>query len=110
MINILGDRLKELRKDKKLTQEDIAKMFNVVPATVSAWENNTAQPSIEVIKELAKYYCVSTDYLLCYNEIDGDRIEKLKIALKENGVDDYDKAIKMLSLFMEMENKGDDNK
>lgn len=87
---MFGERLKELRKSKKVTQEDIAKKFDVNPATVSAWEVGKAEPSYEVLTELANYFGVSVEYLLNFNQDDLDKIEKLKQALKEAGMWDYE--------------------
>lgn len=61
---IVGERLKELRKDKGLTQGDLAKVLGVKRTTVSAWENETSAPSDELKVELAKYFNVSLDYLM----------------------------------------------
>jgi transcriptional regulator with XRE-family HTH domain len=87
---VFGERLKELRKSKKVTQEDLAKKFDVNPATVSAWEVGKAEPSYEVLTELANYFGVSIDYLLNFTQDDLDKIEKLKQALKEAGMWDYE--------------------
>lgn len=87
---MFGERLKELRKSKKVTQEDLAKKFDVNPATVSAWEVGKAEPSYEVLTELANYFGVSIDYLLNFTQDDLDKIEKLKQALKEAGMWDYE--------------------
>lgn len=87
---MFGERLKELRKSKKVTQEDIAKKFDVNPATVSAWEVGKAEPSYEVLTELANYFGVSVEYLLNFNQDDLDKIERLKQALKEAGMWDYE--------------------
>lgn len=87
---MFGERLKELRKSKKVTQEDLAKKFDVNPATVSAWEVGKAEPSYEVLTKLANYFGVSIDYLLNFTQDDLDKIEKLKQALKEAGMWDYE--------------------
>lgn len=78
--------MRELRKNNNLTQDDIAKMFDVTNNAVYSWEVGKSQPSMEIIVELAKYFNVTTDYLLGLNQDDLDKIEKLKVALKEAGV------------------------
>lgn len=65
---IFGKRLRELRKDKGLTQQELADYFNVSKVTVSAWEINKQEPSIEDIKKLASILDTSTDYLLGYSD------------------------------------------
>ena len=93
VIHLFGDKLKELRKNyvkkdntKGLTQEDIAKLCDVKFATVSAWENNKSTPDYDTLKIIAKLFNVTTDYLLGFNQEDYEKMEKLKIALKEAGM------------------------
>lgn len=64
MILDLSIRLKELRVNKRLRQEQVAKIIGVTKSTISAYENDLRQPSFEILLKLANLYCVSTDYLL----------------------------------------------
>lgn len=64
MILDLSIRLRELRANKHLRQEQVAKMIGVTKSTISAYENDLRQPSFEILLKLANLYCVSTDYLL----------------------------------------------
>ena len=59
----IGAFLKELRKERNMTQEAIAGKFGVTQRSVSRWENGTTMPDISVLIELADYYDVSLDYL-----------------------------------------------
>lgn len=59
-----GKRIKRLREDKGVRQEDIGKMFNVSKSAVSQWENDIRTPDMDIIIKLADYFDVSTDYLL----------------------------------------------
>ena len=61
MLNI---RLKELRMSHSMTQVDFAEKLSVTKQTVSNWENNNIQPSIDMLVKIADYFNVSTDYLL----------------------------------------------
>lgn len=56
--------LKDLRTSKNLTQEQLAKAINYSTITISKWETGVKNPSIESIKILAKFFDVTTDYLL----------------------------------------------
>ena len=85
-IHLFGDRLRELRKNKKISQEEIGKLCGVAKNTVSNWENNINKPDINLITILAQYFNVTTDYLLGFNQDDLDKIERLKIACQEAGV------------------------
>lgn len=64
MIYDFGLVLKELRKKKKLSQEQVAKRLNLTKASISGYENNTITPSIDTIRELAILYNTTSDYLL----------------------------------------------
>lgn len=110
VIHLFGDRLRELRKEKKLTQEDIAKMFNISNNAVYSWEVGKTQPSIEIITKLAQYFNVTTDYLLGFNQDDLDKIDKLKIACQEAGisiagqdftVEDFKRAMQVVEMLKE---------
>ena len=57
-------RLIELRKEKKLTQEQVAQYLNMTQSTYQHYENGRAEPSIDTILKLADFYQVSVDYLL----------------------------------------------
>ena len=61
MFNI---RLKELRNQKNMTQDELGKVLNVSGKTIGTWERDSRQPNIETINTLANYFNVSTDYLL----------------------------------------------
>lgn len=63
-MKILGSRLKELRELKGLRQEDIANEFSYGKSTVSQWESGRNEPEYEILVKLAKYFNVTTDYLL----------------------------------------------
>lgn len=64
----LGQKLKKLRADKELTQKDLAEQLHVTFQTVSKWENDENEPDISTLKELAKLYDVSVDYLISEDE------------------------------------------
>ena len=62
-------RLKELREDTDTRQKEIAKYLHIQQNTYSQHENGQRQVSVWVIKELAKYYKVSADYILELTDI-----------------------------------------
>ena len=66
---MLGQRIVELRGSFGWTQVDLAKKLGVVKQTVSNWENENIQPSIEMLVRLAKLFGVTTDYLLGLEDI-----------------------------------------
>lgn len=64
----IGEFLKELRKEKNLTQEQVAERLLVSGRTVSRWENGNNMPDLSVIVELADFYDVDIREIL-----DGER-------------------------------------
>ena len=60
------NRLKELRKEKKLTQEELAGEIGVSKITILRWENGERQIKPDKAQALADYFWISTSYLLGY--------------------------------------------
>lgn len=59
-----GDRIKQLRKKKDWTQEQLAEMLNVSPQAVSKWETGNALPDVSLLPIIANLFSVSVDSLL----------------------------------------------
>lgn len=59
-----GMRLKDLRESRKLTQLEVANKLYIENSTVSGYERNVTTPSLDILRKLALFYNVSTDYLL----------------------------------------------
>ena len=75
----IGSLLKELRKEKRLTQEQLAEHFNVSTRSVSRWENGINMPELSLLIELADFYNVDIREI-----IDGERkSEQMNEKLKE---------------------------
>ena len=72
-----GEKLQELRKNKGLTQEELAEELYVSRTTISKWESGRGYPSIDSLKDISKFFSVSIDDLLS-----GEKL--LSIAEKEN--------------------------
>ncbi len=60
----LGKRIRALREEKGVRQEDIGKLFSVSKSAVSQWENDIRTPDMDIIVKLADYFSCNTDYLL----------------------------------------------
>lgn len=60
----LGDRIRELRTQKSLTQEELAQQLQVTRQTISKWESNKSLPDIMCIKELCLIFEMSIDEFL----------------------------------------------
>lgn len=61
---LLAKRIKELRKEKDLTQEDLGKLINVTKVSICCYENGTRIPTLETMVALADIFEVSLDNLL----------------------------------------------
>lgn len=61
---MIGDKIKELRISRNLTQSAVAKRLGITRASVNAWEMGISVPSTKYVAELAVFFGVSSDYLL----------------------------------------------
>ena len=62
-------RLKDLREDRELSQQDIATLLMTTRQQVSKWETGVQMMGVDKYIKLAKYYNVSVDYLLGLTDI-----------------------------------------
>lgn len=60
----LNENIRQLRLARNLSQVDMAKALGVTKQSVSNWENNNIQPSIDMLIRLADFFSVSTDAIL----------------------------------------------
>jgi len=60
----MGNKLKSLRLEKKLTQRQVADRIGLAISAVSSYESGSRYPSYDVLVKLARIFHVSTDYLL----------------------------------------------
>lgn len=74
---MLGQRICEMRTAFGWSQVELAKRLGVAKQTVSNWENDNIQPSIEMLVRISKLFSVTTDYLLGLDEIPRLSIEGL---------------------------------
>ena len=65
---ILGERLKDLRKGRRLTQKEIAKELHIHSVTYLHYEKSEREPPLALLAEMAKFFEVSVDYLLGLTE------------------------------------------
>ncbi|MDR0862833.1 MAG: helix-turn-helix domain-containing protein [Oscillospiraceae bacterium] len=67
-----GENLKKLRREKDLTQEDLARFLNVSFQSVSKWERGETTPDIVTLPVIARYFGVTTDELLGVDKLDDE--------------------------------------
>ncbi|WP_404989328.1 helix-turn-helix domain-containing protein [Clostridium culturomicium] len=70
----LGSRLNELREEKNLTLEYVANRLGTTKVSIGRYEKDEREPKGEMLKALADFYDVTTDYLLCRTDIRKDQI------------------------------------
>ena len=79
-----SEKFKNFRKDKNLTQEQIAEIFHISPQSVSRWETGATYPDIEILPHLALFFEVTIDELLGKEEIfDEKRIGELSLNIRK---------------------------
>ena len=64
-----GEKLKKLRTEAHLTQDELAEKLFVSRTAISKWESDRGYPNIESLKELAKFFSVTVDDLLSTDEV-----------------------------------------
>lgn len=85
MANNMGEIIRKLRKERDLTQEELAEQLGVTSQAVSKWENNTGMPDISQVVPLASFFGVSTDTL--FDFCSEDKIRE---------INEYEKNVKLL--------------
>ena len=91
---MLGQQINELRIAMGWSQVQLAEKLNISKQTVSNWENDNIQPSIEMLVRISKLFHVSTDYLLGLSDsltINVDGLPVTFIAHITQIIEDYKK-------------------
>ena len=73
----IGENIRKLRRERNLTQEQLGYELGVSFQAISRWENSTAYPDIEFLPVLAKYFGISIDELIGYDDGLKDRVWEL---------------------------------
>lgn len=109
----IAQRIKDLRLSKHLTQKELAQLLNVKPTTVSGWELGRNEPSIDTLKDLARIFGVSVDYMAGATEsLDEDKksvdLEKDPVVLSYGGRPVSDEDMDIIKAILERhKNDGD---
>lgn len=89
-------RLKELRKERGLTQEDLSKLSGISFPTISRYENGQRdEPKLTILKTIANYFDVTIDYLVGDTDIKETNFTSDEIGRIFNDLDDDGKRILM---------------
>lgn len=112
-----GEKIKELRTENQWTQEYVAEKLNISMGALSRYETGMYEPkSLELVKDFANLFNVSTDYLLGKTDIRNiDELKQVRFAndggLDTKGLDDEDleELQRQIDYIKKMKNKGDNN-
>ena len=98
------NRIKELRKSRGLTQEDLGLLMGVHYRTIQGWENDGTQIKPRKIKQLAGYFGVSIPYLLAYDNEDtlADLIAKINQWADDRNLKQADPKIQWMRITEEV--------
>lgn len=87
----IGACLRDLRKEKGLTQEQLAERFNVSQRTVSRWETGSVAPDLDVLLQLADFYHVDLRALLNGEKLKKKMSEETKETVQKMVIFHYEK-------------------
>lgn len=92
----IGEFLKELRKEKGLTQEQLAEQFNVSRRSVSRWETGNNMPDLSMLITLAEYYEVDVKEIIDGKRKSENMNEEMKDTLEK--VASYNEMLNLKSM------------
>lgn len=78
-----GERIRQLRDSRNITQTALADFLNVSPSTIGMYEQNRRKPSFEMLEAIADFFNVSLDYIMCKDDVSKPAVtdEDIKFAL-----------------------------
>ncbi len=91
--NMVGERIRNLRIDARMTQEELGLKVGVIKQTVSSWEKGISTPNYDILVELSNIFQVSTDFLL--GKTDDPKNVKMDLDPKKESISDAE-ATKIL--------------
>jgi len=106
MSNIFSSNIKLLRKRRGRTQDDVAITLNMKRSTLSGYENDIAQPAIDALIALSKYYGVSVDTLL---KVDLSKLGESELSQLERGYDVFITGSKLRVLATTIDSSNNEN-
>jgi len=92
----MGNFLTDLRKERGLTQQEVADSLNVSNKTISKWERDEGYPEITMLPEIAKFYSITTDELLNGERLARETLTEETTVKKDVSLEKY-KTISLVS-------------
>lgn len=104
----IGDKLKTLRKGRKLTQDQVAERFGLTRGAISNFEINKRRPDIKLLQAFAEFYGVPLDYFGTQAQKDElfDLLSRAKVIFKDENVSRETKEKlyrEFMKLYLELE-------
>ena len=97
----MGQIIKRLRKERNLTQEELAEQLNISAQAISKWENGTSMPDISQVVPLANFFGISTDILFSRNvKGTNENVKELIDRIKDDS-EGYNRLQKLKELLSE---------
>lgn len=94
---MLGERIKRLRLEKGITQEQLGNVLNKTKNSISQYESNKREPDLQTLKEISVFFDVSIDYLL--SRTDDIKISESRKKLTVKDLDLPEEIMKDIEIF-----------
>lgn len=102
-----GEKLKELRTEKKLTQKELAKTLSITTPTLSHWECDYQEPSIKDLIQICIFFNIESDYLIGLSDNLENLIIKQELLNKKNPLDELPSdQKKLLDIYKQLSYEG----
>lgn len=84
---LIGEKIKQIRRERDLTQDEVASALGISYQAISKWERNDGYPDITILPALANYFGITVDELIGMNEIAAqDRLNQINQQYEKNRV------------------------
>lgn len=107
MICKIGDKIRSLRLQHKMTQEQLAARLGVSYQSISRWENGVTYPDIEFLPAIAKHFSVSLDYLLGQDDAEKQKQIKKRIRSVDMTEDNAEDLIELIRMCRREQDNGE---
>ena len=107
---LFAERIKNLRNEKKLTQQELGNIVGLTATGVSYWESGKAVPNFETMTKLSNYFGVSIDYLTGKSDLDNKGLilfRKAEQVNKEDREKMYNIIVRTIDVFLQGQNNDD---
>lgn len=99
---MIGDKIKEERLKRDMTQSELGKAIDVSPSTIGMYEQNRRQPDINTLGKIANYFNVTSDYLLGLTDDPNGEEEIVTIAAHHDGDEFTEEEKKEIEWFKQL--------